>query len=271
MLTHPLTEDRVSHVETTITAQKLRTPKGRPAAAPELAEVRALAQAIADPPDVVVPRYKRAVEQRPDDAEAHFLLGRVYEVVGQLDAARASLERCAELGGLGGRVDRPLGAVYVALKTPEKARAALGRHLARHPSDGWAHLQLGKALADAHDDAGALVEYQRALSLDPDLDEAQRLAGLALGRKGDEAEGFYHLALASRLRGELEQSYSHFLRTEQLLPADSPRKREVVDALEELRPLVRERERERSERRRRGVADVRGAGAGLPSRSRSSK
>src|SRR6185295_10889258 len=140
MLTHPLTEDRVSHVETTINAEKLKTPKGRPAGSPDLTEVQAVARAIADQPDVVIARYKRAVDEHPDDAEAQLLLGRVYQTLGQLDSARTALERCAALGGLGGRVDRPLGAIYAALKEPAKAREALGRHLAKHPSDAWAHL-----------------------------------------------------------------------------------------------------------------------------------
>jgi predicted Zn-dependent protease len=252
MLSHPITEDRIAHVETMITAQKLRTPAGRPASLPELAETRAIARAIVEPPEVVVARYKRLADEKPDDPESQFLLGRVYQTVGQLDAARASLERCRDLGGLGGRVDRPLGAVYVALKDPAKARDALGRHLGRRPEDGWAHLELGKALADAGESAPALVEFQRAVTLDPDLDEAQRLVGLALGQKGEEAEGFYHLAVASRLRGELEQALSHFERTEGLLPKGTPRQAEVEQAIEELQPLVRERERERLERRRTG-------------------
>ena len=252
MLTHPITEDRVSHVETTISAQKLRTPPGRPAAMPELAETQAVARAIAEPTEVVTARYRRLVDEKPDDPERHFLLGRVSQTVGQLDAARAALEKCRELGGLGGRVDRPLGGVYVALKDPAKAREALARHLRRRPEDGWAHLELGKALADAGEPATALVEFERALTLDPDLDEAHRLAGIALGRKGNEAEGFYHLAVASRLRGELEQALSHFERTEGLVTRGSPRQVEVEQAIEELQPLVRERLRDRLERRRTG-------------------
>jgi len=252
MLTHPLTEDRVAHVETAISAQHLKTPAGRPAAGPELGEVQAVARAIAEPAEVVIGRYRRLAEERPEDAERQFLLGRVYQTVGQLQAARAALERCRDLGGLGGRVDRPLGSVYMGLKEPEKAREALRRQLDRHPDDGWSHLQLGKALADGGDASRALTEFQRAITLDPDLDEAQRLAGIALGQRGDEAEGFYHLALASRLRGELEQALSHFERTDGLLPRGSPRQQEVEQAIDELRPLVRERERERQERRRSG-------------------
>src|SRR5205823_6420427 len=83
----------------------------------------------------------------------------------------------------------------------------------------------------------------------PELDEAQRLAGVALGRRGDEAEGFYRLAVASRLRGELEQALSHFQRTKPLLDPASPRRQEVDQAIAELLPLVHERERERLDRR----------------------
>jgi len=260
MLSHPITEDRIAHVETTITAQKLKTPSGRPAASAELAETEAVARAIADPAEVVIGRYRRLADEKPDDAERQFLLGRVYQTVGQLDAARAALEKCRDLGGLGGRVDRPLGAVYAALKEPAKARESLTRHLTKHPDDGWAHLELGKAIADAGSSGDAVVEFQRALALDPDLDEAHRLMGLELGRKGDEAEGFYHLALASRLRGELEQALSQFQRTDHLLTPGSVRQVEVERAIEELEPLVRERERARQERRRtgrRGIADER--------------
>jgi len=252
MLSHPITEDRISHVETTIAAEKLKTPAGRPQKAPDLAEVQAVATAIADPAEVVVARYRRLADEKPDDAERQFLLGRVYQNVGQLEAARTALERCRDLGGLGGRVDRPLGALYVTLKQPAKAREVLGRRLAQHPDDAWAHLELGKALADAGEDAEALAEFQRAIHLDPDLDEAHRLAGIALGRKGEEADGFYHLAVASRLRGELEQSLNQFQRTDRLLTPGSARQMEVQQAIEELEPLVRERERERQERRRSG-------------------
>jgi predicted Zn-dependent protease len=257
MLTHPLAENRIANIETTINAQQLKTPSGRPRAAAELSEVQAVSRAVADPPEAVIARYKKAADERPDDAEAQFLLGRVYETVGQLEAARAALERCREKGGLGGRVDRPLGSVYLALKQPEKAREALQRHLARDPRDGWSHLQLGKALAESNDQAGALAEFQRALTLDPNLDEAHRLAGIALGRKGDEAAGFYHLALASRLRGELEQALSHFERSDALLPPGSQRHQEVAEAIEELRPIVRERVRERLERQRTGRRGLR--------------
>jgi len=248
MLSHPLTEDRIANIDSIIKAQKLTTPRGRPAASVELMEVRAVARAIAEPTEVVIADYKRLADAKPGDPERQFELGRVYQTVGQLEAARTALESARALGT---RVDRPLGAVYQALNRPADAKAVLEHFLKEHPDDGWSHLQLGKALADSGDDAGALKEYQRAVSLDGELDEAHRLMGLSLGRKGQEAEGFYQLAVASRLRGEVEQAYSHFQRTLKLVPDDSPRHKEVEEAIAELRPIVAERERQRMERQRR--------------------
>ena len=250
MLSHPVTEERVSNVESVIAGQKLRVPSGRPKASPELAEVQAVVRADTEPVDVVVTDYRRRAEARPEDAEAQFLLGRVYQTVGQFDAARVALERARDMGGLGGRVDRPLGSVYVALKADANAQTVLRRHLDKNPSDAFAHVELGRALADGGDAPGALKEYQRAVAIDPTLERAQQLMGLALGRTGAEAEGYYHLALAARERGDLEQALSHFEKLDELEPDGTRRKAEITEAMDELEPLVRDRIVERRERER---------------------
>jgi predicted Zn-dependent protease len=249
MLSHPITEERVAHVESIIDAQKLRTPKGRPAAGSDFAEVQAVVRAATEPAEVVTADYRKRAEAKPDDAEAQFLLGRVYQTVGQPESARVALERCRDLGGLGGRVDQPLGTVYVALKSTDAAETTLRRRLTKQPSDAFAHQELGKALADAKDEAGALKEFQRAIAIDPDLDEAQRLIGMTLGRQGQQGEGFYHLALAARLRGDLAQALSHFEKCDELEPDGTPRKKELAEAIDELEPIVRTQMMERSGRR----------------------
>lgn len=253
MLSHPVTEDRVAHTESVIRAQKLPTPPGRPQASTELAEVRAVSEAIDQPNEVVVPRYQRLVAEKPDDAERQFLLGRVLQTVGKPEGARVAFEKAKALG-FGPRVDRPLGAVYVALKEPELGRASLERHLARSPGDGWSHFELGKAYNELGQQDNAMREWQRAIRLTPDLAEAHRLVGLALGRKGDEAQGFYQLAVAAQLRGDLEQAYRFYERTEPLLDKSSAQHAEVEEAIELLEPLVRDRVRARSGRRGFGMA-----------------
>jgi predicted Zn-dependent protease len=254
MMSHPVTEDRVAHTESVIRAQKLKTPPGRPKASDELEEVRAVAEAIDQPNEVVVPRYEQLVAEKPDDPQRQFLLGRVLQTVGKPDGARTAFEKAKALGMPAARLDRPLGAVYVSLKEPELGRLALERHLARSPGDGWSHLELGKAYSELGDQDKALREGQRAIRLSPDLDEAHRLIGLALGRKGDEAQGFYQLAVAAQLRGDLEQAYRFYERTAPLLDKGSAQYAEVEQAMELLEPIVRDRMRARMGRRGFGLA-----------------
>jgi beta-barrel assembly-enhancing protease len=254
MLSHPITEDRVANADSVIRSRGLKTPSGRPKATPDFLEAKAVATALDGPPDAVIAQYRRQAEEKPDDAERQFLLGRVYQAVGKPEPARVALERARDLG-YGSRVDRPLGAAYVALKQPDKAVNALQIYLAASPSDGWAHLQMGKALADQGKADDAVREYQRALRLDPDLDEGHRLLGMSLGRKGDQAQGFYQLGTAALLRGELEQAYSLYDRARPLLAEGTTERAEVDATLDELEPLVRDRARERAaQNRRRGAA-----------------
>ena len=72
----------------------------------------------------------------------------------------------------------------------------------------------------------------------------------AAGRPAGVFKCWVAMAVASRLRGELEQALSHFQRTKPLVDPSSARRQEVDQAIAELVPLVRERERERMERRR---------------------
>jgi beta-barrel assembly-enhancing protease len=249
MLSHPVTQDRVAHVDSVIKAQKLKTPSGRPSASGDLAEVRAVSDAINEPPGVVTERYERLAREKPNDAERQFLLGRVYQTVGKMDSARVALEKARALG-MGWQVDRPLGSVYIAMKRPKEGAEALTRFLTKRPDDAFAHLELAKALGESGDQEKAFTELQRAVRLNPDLDEAQRMLGLALGRKGNEGQGFYHLALAARQRGDLEKAYDNFERAEPLLEKGSRQQAEVQSAMDELVPLVRDRMRLRGERRR---------------------
>ena len=190
------------------------------------------------PKEEILAEYSRAVAAAPKDPIAHFLLGRANQAVGKTDAARIALEESRKLGGAEGREERALGAVYLAAKRPEDAKRAFDNYLARYPRDPWSHLMYGRAQAATGDEAAAMQEYRRALTLDPVLGAAHRELGLALGRQGKEGEGFYHLAIAAREHGDLQQSWGFFQRAATALPKSDPRQKDIEDALEELKPLV---------------------------------
>jgi predicted Zn-dependent protease len=240
MLSHPVTQDRVAKVETIIAAQHLSTPPGRPNKSLGLQEAQAVIRAQNGPKEEVLAEYRRAAAAAPKDAVAQFLLGRAYQSVGQSDAARVALEESHRLGGAEGREQRALGAVYLTANRPEDAKKALDTYLGRYPRDPWSHLMFGRAQAATGDEAAAIQEYRRALTLDPEYGDAHRELGLALGRQGKEADGFYHLAIAAREHGDLQQSWGFFQRAAAALPKDDPRQKDIKDALEELKPLVRD-------------------------------
>jgi predicted Zn-dependent protease len=240
MLSHPVTQERVAKAESIISAQQLTTPPGRPAKSLGLREAQAVVRAQNGQPEGVIAEYRRAVDAAPTDPVARFLLGRVYQTVGKSDAARRELEESRRLGGAEGREERALGMVYLVSERPEDAQRALDAYLARYPRDAWSHLALGQAHAAAGQDAAATQEYRRALTLDPEFGAANRELGLALGRQGKEGDGFYHLALAARERGDLQQSFGYFQRAAEALPKVDPRQKQIEEALEELKPLVRD-------------------------------
>ncbi len=254
MLSHPITEERVAHADAIIKSRSLQTPSGRPATTAGFLEAKAVATALDGPPELVTALYRKQAEEKPDDAQRQFLLGRVYQLVGKSGDARVALERARDLG-YGSRVDRPLGAVYLALKQPDKAVPVLQQYISANPTDGWAHLQLGKAFAEAGKNDDAIREYERAARLDDGLDEAHRLLGLSLGRQGDQGQGFFQLGTAALLRGDLEQAYSLYDRARPLLAEGTLQRAQVDSTLDELEPLVRDRARERAEsNKRRGMA-----------------
>lgn len=244
MLSHPVTEDRVSSVESIIRAQKLTRPPGRPASSLDLREAQAVVRALDRPADVVVAEYRERLAADPGSLEARYLLGRVYQTIGKLEAARTELEAAHGDSRLADRVDGPLGNLYLALGDHEGAKRHLGRRVSHHPKDAWARRQLGRTLEADGDMAGAVAQYRQAVALAPDDAEANRLLGLGLGRGGDEREGLYHLALAFRLAGDLPQALRHFLRVRDLTPEDDRRRAELDASIEDLEPLVRRSERE---------------------------
>src|SRR4029450_9319598 len=150
MLSEPITEDRVANAASVIRSRGLKTPPGRPKAGADFLEAKAVASALDGPPDVVIAQYRRRAEEKPDDAQRQFLLGRVLQVSNRPEPARVPPDPARDLG-YGPGIDRPLGALYVTLKQPDKATALLQTYMGTRPTDGWAHLQVRKGGAGQGD------------------------------------------------------------------------------------------------------------------------
>lgn len=236
LLSHPLTEQRMNHLEAVLRTQQWADHE-RPEASLEHRYVQALTRAQSEPPADVVAQYRRAVEQRPDDAIARYLFGVVCLETGQLEAARAALE-AARAAGLE-RADRELGLLALRSRQLEGARSLLEGAVARDPGDSGLRLDLARTLEALGEPQAAIREYREALRLTPDLEAAHYGLGILAGRAGDEAEGLYHVASAQLLRGDYEQALSQYTRARGLMPPGDPRFEEIGVRIRELSDFLR--------------------------------
>jgi predicted Zn-dependent protease len=236
LLSHPLTETRLTNLEAVLRTHQWDSGP-RQSTSLELERVQVVVRARSEPAQDVVTYYRRQAEARPTDGRARYLLGVAQLETGGFQAARQSFEAARQLGFAG--VDRELGRAALRLQQLDKARELLSRATEIEPNDAVAHYELGKVLEAQNDSAGALREYERAFQLAPTLADAHYGFGILAGRSGQAGDGYYHLALAFKLRGEYDKALSQFEKAEPLFTAATPRGQEVRGEIAELKEYLR--------------------------------
>jgi len=149
---------------------------------------------------------------------------------------RQLLEKLAQQGFK--QVDRELGRTYLRQRDLPPARELLSRAVEIDPNDPVAQVNLAKVLELMNDNAGALRAYERAVQLAPSLREAQYGFGMLAGRSGRQGEGFYHLAVASKLEGDYPKALNQFEKAAPLLDADKTRQQDAKKEIEELKEFL---------------------------------
>ena len=233
LLTHPLTQDRLTNLEAVLRQRQWDQSERRP---PSLALERArlLARLELEPIPDVLRDYRRRVEQTPEDGRAQYLWGMALLHSGNAAGARPFLQRAAELQMHG--VERELGRAALLERDLVAAQTHLRRATELDPDDALAFRELGRALEAAGQVDGASLAYQRAVVLAPELDDAHYSLGMLAGRAGQAAQGYFHLGQAMLLRGDAEQALSHFAKAEAV--AGEPYRAQAATARNELKRLL---------------------------------
>jgi tetratricopeptide (TPR) repeat protein len=91
-----------------------------------------------------------------------------------------------------------LGVVLLAMGDPERAVAILEQVLRARPAEPLSEFALGKAHFDAGRVSEALEHFNRAVELDPKLEDARFARGVALLELGEREEGIFALDLYLR-------------------------------------------------------------------------
>jgi predicted Zn-dependent protease len=231
LLSHPLSDERLNNLEGVLRLHQWAGIARRPAS-PQLARVQVIVRARTEPINEMLAWYRRLVEERPTDAHARYLLGLAYLESGGFDPARQILEQARELGWTA--ADRDLGRTHLRLRQPEKARELLSRAVEAQPDDPCARAELAKTLGALGEIDEALRQYEAALALAPGFEEAHYGLGMLAGRAGREADGYFHLAEALRLRGEYDKAVRQYVNAKPLLDPGGERAELVRRRLVEL-------------------------------------
>jgi len=136
---------------------------------------------------------------QPDDASAHFGLGRIYQIGLKFEKAKSEFARSIELKPVQTEAYYELGDIALKQGDLEQAMHQFNKTLARNPQHGGALEGAGEAdfKLKKYDEAKEFL--QRAVAAAPDYPPCHYYLGLTLARLGQKEESRKELETASKM------------------------------------------------------------------------
>jgi arylsulfatase A-like enzyme/Tfp pilus assembly protein PilF len=151
--------------------------------------------------------FKKAIEQAPADAQAHFELGFCYFRLGQSDNAIQPLKAALALEPWYTRADEALAEIYIQKKDSSQARGYLNHLLSIDPNSYTAHYNLGIFAAMEKNWSEAQQRMLSALHADPDSAEAHNTLGMIYLQRGDLEPARHQFEETIRLQPNLASAH----------------------------------------------------------------
>ena len=139
--------------------------------------------------DEAMAHYRKALEIKPDYAEAHNNLGIALAGRGRIDEAIAHYRKALEIKPNYAEAHNNLGIALAGCGRIDEAIAHYQKALEIKPDYAEAHNNLGVALADRGRIDEAIAHYQKALEIKPDYAEAHNNLGTRFGRPRTDRRG----------------------------------------------------------------------------------
>lgn len=237
---HPMSQDRLSYIERILGT--MHWNQTAPTNTFELKRVQAILRALEEPRSRLLAEYQQKVNDAPADPQALALLGIIQLRFNDVEHARQTLEQ-ANAKGL--RLDDELGEAYLRLGQRDEARRAFARLGEIEPNHAGAHSQLCKIFWQEGEQQRAEAECQKAIALDPQLDEAYMTLAQITQQQGKAGETRLFLAQAMELQGRPEAALAQYQQATERLGPDDPRAEELEKKTKELEELTSELSRYR--------------------------
>ena len=180
-------------------------------------------------------RYEKAINLKPDYAEAYYNRGVTYGKLGESEKAIADYSKAIELKPDLVEAYNNRGVTYRKLGESEKALADYNKAIELKPDDAGAYNNRGVTYGKLGESEKAIADYSKAIELKPDLVEAYNNRGVAyddLGEskkaiadyskvielKPDDADAYYNRGVAYASIGESEKAIADYSKVVKLKP-----------------------------------------------------
>lgn len=147
-------------------------------------------------------KMQEYLKAQPNDASAHYGLGRIYEIGLQFDKARAEFEESIQLQPEQTEAYFQLGDMELKQNQYAAALGEFEKTLARDPKHGGALADAGETCFKQKHYDQALDYLQKAIVASPDYQPGHYYLGLTLARLGRKEDSEKELATAAKLADE---------------------------------------------------------------------
>lgn len=181
--------------------------------------------------DEGIEALRRATELAPRSASIHANLGEVLRQQGKIEEAAEILEKAVDLDPGHPQALNNLGITYFERRQPKKAVEYYRRALAARPNMAEAHNNLGNALRMARDFEGAIQAYQDALVHRERYPEAYNNLGTLLQQRGQLEEAEHALRKAVNQNPRYVEAYDNLANIYVAQKKDTEALRVLADVL----------------------------------------
>lgn len=230
LMTHPLTQERITGVEAVIHSLGLERP--RLEYSDPIKRVQTILRLERHDSDAVINDYERLLNQYPGSAETVHLLGFAYHYKGRWAEARENYERTRVLNPKSPGVDRDLGRLYTQIGEFRLAHEAFERSLSAEPKEPLNYLFLGELFEKESNFREAVGAYLRAHNLSPLWAEPPHRLGVVYGKMNRLGDAYYYLGRSHLLSDEDEKAIADLERALKIIGENSPRGQVVREELE---------------------------------------
>jgi predicted Zn-dependent protease len=237
LLTHPLSQERITDAERTIQTFELKRP--RSVAPDPIKRIQAMLRFERHEVNAVISEQEKRLKQNPDDPEAVFLLGLAFHYQGRLSEARKNYERARSLDAQKPWIHRDLGRLYLQSGEFDLARISFEQANKMDPEEPLNFLYLGELYERQGRLSEAVTTYSTAYNLAPLWAEPAYKLGMVYGKMNRLGDAYYYLGKSKLLQDEDEKAIADFERSVRSYGPDSPRGQSVKEELESLRARKR--------------------------------